>query len=104
MAGSDLKNPLSSSLSSDKESDDREDGTDGVEEAHPPQDGEQERRDQQEELELDGLHLDGLFEECPNLDANDEEESQGPQSEQTSTARYSLCGHSGVRPPKRFAH
>ena len=86
MAGSDLKNPLSSSLSSDKESDDREDGTDGVEEAHPPQDGEQECQDQQEEIELDGLRLDGLFEECPSLDAIDEEESQGPQLEQTSTA------------------
>ena len=75
-----MKNPVSSGSSSDKEGDDREDGPNSEQEAHPPWDGEQECQDQKEELELDELGLEGLFEECPNLD---EEESQGLESEQT---------------------
>ena len=86
---------MSSSSSSDEDSDDREDYTDSVEETDLPQDGEQKCQDQQEEIELG---LDSLFKECPKLD---EEKLQGLES---STQRYSLRDRSGVRPPNRFSN
>ena len=81
-----LENPLPTGSSS------AEDSTDctNCEEEYLQQVCEWESHDQQEELELDGLDLDNIFKEYPNLDMSDEEELERPKLEQPSSYKSNI--------------